>query len=126
MEEVRNKVYNWSLELLKEGKELQGIILMLSTWNFAYFRYHIKTFDLTNFERILRECDFEYFRDKRFEDTDFNDEIILFPEFFQDFFNILFRFFVYLKLHFRLHCRVPPGKILPHQDKRHKHNLNHV
>jgi len=76
MEEVRNKVYNWSLELLKEGKELQGIILMLSTWNFAYFRYHIKTFDLTNFERILRECDFEYFRDKRFEDTDFNDEII--------------------------------------------------
>ena len=33
MEEVRDKVYEWTLELIKEGKPLQGLILMLSTWN---------------------------------------------------------------------------------------------
>ena len=76
MEEVRNKVYDWTLELIKEGKILQGLILMLSTWNFAYFRYHIKDFDLYGFEKALRECDLNYFKDKNFEELDFNNEDI--------------------------------------------------
>ena len=74
MEEVRDKVHDWTLELINEGKVLQGLILMLSTWNFAYFRYHIKDFDLSGFEKTINECDFDYFKDKNFEEMDFNDE----------------------------------------------------
>ncbi|MBS3080963.1 hypothetical protein J4221_05805 [Candidatus Pacearchaeota archaeon] len=76
MEEVRNRVYDWTLELIREGKVLQGLILMLSTWNFAYFRYHIRDFDLESFEKALRECGLDYFKNKSFEDIDFTNENI--------------------------------------------------
>lgn len=76
MEQVRDKVYDWSLELIKEGKISQGIILMLSTWNFAYFRYHIKDFDLEGFEKIVKECGLDYFKDKQFEELNFEDKEI--------------------------------------------------
>lgn len=74
MEEVRDKVYDWTLELVKEGKILQGLILMLSTWNFATFRYHMKKFRLNKFEKTLKECNFDYFKDKKFEDMNFDNE----------------------------------------------------
>jgi len=74
MEQVRNKVYGWTLELIKEGKVLQGLILMLSTWNFAYFRFHMKDFDLKSFEKAIKECDIDYFKDKRFEKINFEDK----------------------------------------------------
>ncbi|MFH1828628.1 MAG: hypothetical protein ABH824_05190 [Nanoarchaeota archaeon] len=33
MEELRDKVYNWSMELVKKKETmLQGIFLLLSTW----------------------------------------------------------------------------------------------
>ena len=74
MEQLRNKVYDWTLELIKEGKILQGLILMLSTWNFAYFRYHVKDFDLDGFERAIKECGINYFEDKKFENIDFGEK----------------------------------------------------
>ena len=67
MEEVRNKVYDWTLELINEGKVLQGIILMLSTWNFATFRYHMRTFNLTHFEETIKKCDFILFNSFSFD-----------------------------------------------------------
>ncbi|MEK6873049.1 MAG: hypothetical protein AABW90_03485 [Nanoarchaeota archaeon] len=76
MEPVRNKVYGWTLELIKEGKILQELILMLSTWNFAYFRFYIKDFDLKSFEKAIKECGIDYFKDKRFEEIDFGDKKI--------------------------------------------------
>jgi len=76
MEEVRDKVYDWSLELVNEGKILQGIFLMLATWNFAYFRYHMKDFKLKKFERTLENCSFNYFKKLKFEKVDFNEKQI--------------------------------------------------
>lgn len=76
MEEVRNKVYEWTLDLIKEGKTLQGLVLMLSTWNFAYFRYHIRDFNLTGFEKALKECNLNYFKNKKFEEINFDDKEI--------------------------------------------------
>ena len=76
MDQVRNRVYGWTLELIKEGKVLQGLILMLSTWNFAHFRNHMTKFQLKEFEIALQECGIEYFKDKRFEEIDFEDKVI--------------------------------------------------
>ena len=74
MEELRDKIYYWSMELMKEGKRSQSIILLLATWNFAYFRYHMKEFKLSDFETLLDDCDFDYFCDKKFDTTDLNEE----------------------------------------------------
>ena len=68
MEELRDKIYTWSLNLIKEEYELEGIFLLIATWNFAYFRYHMKDFPLNEFEKALKECDFDYFKDKSFAD----------------------------------------------------------
>ncbi len=76
MEEVRDKVYDWCLELVNGGKILQGIFLMLATWNFAYFRYHMKEFQLKDFEKTLNECNFYYFKSLKFEEADLDDEEI--------------------------------------------------
>ncbi len=73
MEEFRNEVYNWSLDLVREGKTYEGIFLLLSTWNFAYFRYHMKEFSLKKFKEILESCDFEYFQNKTFRSSDFSE-----------------------------------------------------
>ncbi|MBI3537035.1 MAG: hypothetical protein HY070_05705 [Chloroflexi bacterium] len=67
MKGLRDEIYWWSLELIENGLKLQGIFLLLSTWNFAYFRFHLVDFDLERFERVLRKCDFEYFKGKKFE-----------------------------------------------------------
>jgi hypothetical protein len=73
MGELRNRVYFWCLELIEEGKIIQAIILMLATWNFAHFRYHMKDFRIREFEDTINDCDFSYFRDLRFEQIDFNN-----------------------------------------------------
>ena len=43
---------------------------------FAYFRYHIKNFRLKDFEEAIKNCGLEYFKNKNFKDTDFNNEEI--------------------------------------------------
>jgi len=70
MEEVRDRVYKWTLELIDEGKVVQGLILMLSTWNFASFRYSMKEFPLKKFELYLQGIDVCQFKKVRFEDAD--------------------------------------------------------
>ena len=73
MDDLRDQIYGWSLNLIEKGFKLEGIFLLLSTWNFAYFRYHLIGFKLEEFKRILNNCDFEFFEDKRFETVDLSD-----------------------------------------------------
>lgn len=73
MEDFRDRVYGWSLNLIEKGHILEGIFLLLSTWNFAYFRYHMIDFKLNEFEDILRKCDFDFFKSKRFETANLSD-----------------------------------------------------
>lgn len=50
---------------------------MLSTWNFAYFRYHLLDFDFEKFKTVLEDLESSYFRlfrDKDFESVDLRDE----------------------------------------------------
>lgn len=73
----RDKIYYWSLNLVQKGFKLEGIFLLLATWNFAYLRYYMRTFDLNKFERILAKCDFDFFKNKKFEDIDLTDKIVI-------------------------------------------------
>jgi hypothetical protein len=77
MEDLRDEIYWWSLNLIERGFKLEGIFLLLSTWNFAYLRYHLIDFKLEEFKRLLDHCDFEFFRDMRFEDADLTDNRIV-------------------------------------------------
>jgi hypothetical protein len=76
MEELRDEIYGWSLNLIEKGYKLEGIFLLLATWNFAYLRYHLIGFKLEEFKKILNSCDFEFFKGKKFEDADLADSEI--------------------------------------------------
>jgi len=77
MDEVREKVYDWTLDLIDEGKVLQGLILMLSTWNIGRFKIYMTKFKLSEFEDVLyNQCDFDYFKSESFEKIDFDSPII--------------------------------------------------
>jgi hypothetical protein len=76
MEDLRDEIYWWSLNLIEKGFKLEGIFLLLSTWNFAYFRYHLLDFKLEGFKKLLDSCDFEFFKDMRFESVNLSDNEI--------------------------------------------------
>ena len=76
---IRNEVHDWALELLKKGYKYQAIILLLSTWNFAYFRYILISFDLDKFKiklERLEKTDLKFFDGQKFENIDLNNEKI--------------------------------------------------
>lgn len=78
VEDVRDELWGRCVRLLKDGYEIEAYILLLATWNFAYFRYSMKQFDLKKFELTLREINpiFGKFSNKKFETTDFDDSDI--------------------------------------------------
>lgn len=76
MAQLRDDVYWWCLDLVKRDLKLQAIFLLLSTWNFAYFRYVLTDFDVADFEKMLDSCDFDFFEDRKFETCNLNDEEI--------------------------------------------------
>lgn len=73
-EDLRDEIYWWSLNLIEKGFKLEGIFLLLSTWNFAYFRYAMIGFRLEEFKKILANCDFDFFKDKEFDTIDLSDK----------------------------------------------------
>lgn len=77
MDELRDEVYWWCLNLLEKGFKWESIFLILSTWNFAYFRYHMRDFKLKEFQKTFNNLDFSFFKDKRFETVDLSDREIV-------------------------------------------------
>lgn len=71
---LRNEIYGWCRRLFKDGYRFEAIFLLLSTWNFAYFRYHLIDFDLESFKKTLANCDFAHFESKRFDSINLDDE----------------------------------------------------
>ena len=63
------------LNMIDKGFETEAFLFILSTWNFATFRYAMKDFDLKNFQKIVNELktDFNKFRDKSIETINFDD-----------------------------------------------------
>lgn len=73
--EKRGTFYPMFLDMINKGFETEAFLFILSTWNFAVFRYAMKEFDLKNFQKTvneLRPC-FNKFKDKSIETINFND-----------------------------------------------------
>ncbi len=54
LEKFRFRVWDLSLNLIKRHP-IEGYLLLLFTWNFAYTRYYIKTFDLEKFNNTINK-----------------------------------------------------------------------
>ena len=53
LEPARASLYEMGLNLLKTGFEVEAYLLILATWNFAYFRYIVTKFDLDAFKNVI-------------------------------------------------------------------------
>ena len=81
IEGPRNELWHRAEVLLKNSYEIEAYILILSTWNFAGFRFFLKKFDLKKFESIIKKISpiFEKIKNNKFENTDFNETEIQEP-----------------------------------------------
>ncbi len=52
--ELANDFYDSFLNLIKHGFLTEACLLMLSTWNFARFRYALRSFNLKRFSKALK------------------------------------------------------------------------
>lgn len=73
--EKRGTFYPMFLNMIDKGFETEAFLFILSTWNFAVFRYAMKDFDLKNFQKIVNELKpyFNKFKDKSIETINFDD-----------------------------------------------------
>jgi len=53
--ELRLGFYPMFLKLKKKGFEIEALLLMLATWNFASFRYAVRGFNLDEFIKIIKK-----------------------------------------------------------------------
>jgi hypothetical protein len=51
--EGRTNFFALAKNLIASGFEVEGLLLILTTWNFAVFRYAVKQFDIDNFRSTL-------------------------------------------------------------------------
>jgi len=52
--ENRGSYYPMFLNMIEKGFETEAFLFILSTWNFATFRYVMKEFDLNNFRKVVK------------------------------------------------------------------------
>jgi len=53
--ESRAVFFKLSENLIKNKFEIESMLLLLSTWNVAYFRYAVSDFNVDNFKKIIKE-----------------------------------------------------------------------
>lgn len=58
--EKRTNFFKIASNLVKNGFEVEGYLLILTTWNFAKFRYVMKTFDIQNFIDVIKNLNVYY------------------------------------------------------------------
>jgi len=73
--EKRGTFYPMFLNMIEKGFETEAFLFILSTWNFAVFRYAMKDFDLKNFQKIVNELKpyFNKFKEKSIETINLDD-----------------------------------------------------
>ncbi len=72
--EGRTNFFTLAKNLIDSGFETEGLLLILTTWNFAIFRYAVKQFDIDNFKKTLETLKkyFDKFSGKNFQTINFN------------------------------------------------------
>jgi len=66
--EIRWDFYPMFLDLMQNGFEIEAFLLILSTWNFARFRYAMRSFNLDKFKNTIKKLNPIF---KKFEKCDF-------------------------------------------------------
>lgn len=56
-EQLRSEIYPICLNLMEKGLEVEAYILILSTWNFAAFKFVMTTFNLKLFKKTLKKIE---------------------------------------------------------------------
>lgn len=76
LEDSRDQLWGRAQCMIKKGFEVESYILILSTWNFARFRFIVKTFKIEKFLEAIQKTNpvFERIKNKRFEELDFRNE----------------------------------------------------
>lgn len=69
-DQLRTEIYPICLNLMKKHMELEAYILILSTWNFAAFRYVMRSFNLKKFKETLKKIESLY---KKLKKLDFKN-----------------------------------------------------
>jgi len=72
--EVRWDYYPMFLKLMDKGCEIEAFMFILSTWNFARFRYVMREFDLDAFTKVVKQLDpsFQKMQHEEFKTMDFD------------------------------------------------------
>jgi hypothetical protein len=67
--ENRGSYYPMFLNMIEKGFETEAFLFILSTWNFAVFRYAMKSFNLNNFKKIVEDLkpSFNKFKEETIE-----------------------------------------------------------
>lgn len=71
---LRGDLYPMFLNLMKKGFEIEAFLLILSTWNFARFRYVMRSFNLDKFKKIVKNLEplFKKFKRSNFKTINFD------------------------------------------------------
>jgi hypothetical protein len=79
IEDARDQLWDRAQVLIEKGFEVEAYILILATWNFARFRYFMKSFDLRKFDNVIKNINpiFKNLENKQFESSDFTDNIFI-------------------------------------------------
>ncbi len=72
LEDARGQIYDLAMRLINHGFELEAYLLILSTWNFAGFRYVLKEFDIDKFKKTIIDTNpaFRRLENEKFETAD--------------------------------------------------------
>ncbi|MBN2396588.1 MAG: hypothetical protein JXC36_09060 [Candidatus Atribacteria bacterium] len=73
--EGRTNFFTLAKNLIDSGFEIEGLLLILTTWNFAIFRYAVKQFDINNFKKTLGmlKRNFDKLNGQNFRTINFDD-----------------------------------------------------
>ncbi len=74
LEDARAQIGEMASNLIIEGKDIEAYLLILATWNFAYFRYILLNFNIDKFQVTIKEINpiFNELKDKDFKTADFD------------------------------------------------------
>ncbi len=74
----RGEVWFRCENLLKEGYKFEAYSLLLATWNFARFRFYMKTFDVNLFKKLItkEETLYKVIETLKFQTVDFTNEAV--------------------------------------------------
>ena len=74
LESMRGSLEPMFLNLIDKNLDVEAYLLILSTWNFAGFRYVLTNFNLKKFKETIKEINpiFDKLKDERFETAEFD------------------------------------------------------